>query len=464
MTVRPEEATRSEDVKRTALLIAVQPQGVDDTARDRSIGELRRLAEGLGIEVVDTVVQKRQKTTATRLFGKGKLEDIKSRVARAASEPGEGDGESEGGGDPGRDRLTRARTPAAPPDPHNPPKPDLVLVDTELTPGQQRFLENTLEVDVLDRTAIILRVFAARARTRVARAEVEIARLLYESPRLQDDVDLGAKTGGGGGRGERGHTNAELGRQRIRNRVAGLRRDIDAARATEESARARRADMPVVALVGYTNAGKSSLMRALTGSDVFIEDQLFATLGTTVRALQPETDPRILACDTVGFIDNLPHALVASFRSTLEEAREADLLLYVVDSADPHRDLQLKVTREVVSELGEATTPARVLFNKVDRLDPDARAALAAEHPDAILVSAHDPADIDRLRETLVEHFRRDRPRAELRVPYSRGHLLGEIHAGTRVISERYDEDGTVLEVEADPATLARLQRRVEGR
>ncbi|MCB9552415.1 MAG: GTPase HflX [Myxococcales bacterium] len=446
MPVRPEETTAPEETGRRALLLAVQAQGVSDADLHRSLDELRRLAGGLGIEIVDTIAQKRTKTTATRLFGQGKLDEIKARVARAPTPPADGEA-----------------TPSADPD-APPPKPDLVLVDTELSPGQQRFLQNTLDVDVLDRTAIILRVFAARARTRVARAEIEIARLLYESPRLQDDVDLGTRTGGGGGRGERGHTNAELARQRIRHRIAGLRRDIDAARATEESARARRADVPVVALVGYTNAGKSSLMRALTGSDVFIEDQLFATLGTTVRALQPETDPRILACDTVGFIENLPHALIASFRSTLEEAREADLLLYVVDAADPHRERQLEVTREVVAELGEATTETKVVFNKVDRLDPAARAALAEAHPDAILVSAHDPGDVERLTAALVEHFRRDRPRAELRVPYARGHLLGEIHAAARVIAERYDEEGTILEVEADPATLARLTRRLEGR
>lgn len=450
---------------RAAVLIAVRPQGETDTETQRSLDELTRLAEGLAIEVRHTVVQRRASTTATRLFGEGKLEEIAALLDRP---------------DPTADPPSDAE------DPEDAPLPvDLVLVDAEISPGQQRFLESALDVEVLDRTAVILRVFDERARTRVARSEIEIARLLYEAPRLRDDATLHARGGGGGSRGERGHTNAELARQRIRARVATLRRDIDAAHAADEAARARRARLPLVALIGYTNAGKSSLMRALTGSEVFVQDALFATLGTTVRALSPETEPKILACDTVGFIDDLPHALVASFRSTLAEAREADLLLFVVDAADPHHARQLEVSREVVAELSgdggdggggnegrregggqggseggggsKAGLTSRVVFNKCDRLDPDARAALAAEHPEAWCVSAHDPADVERLRGLLVEHFRALMPRATLTVPYSRGHLLGEIHAAARVLDERYDGDGVVLDIEADPATLARL-------
>lgn len=439
--VEPRSPSATEAAPRPALLIAVQSPDVGDAALARSLAELRALAAGLGIHVVDTVVQKRAGAHSTRLFGKGKLEDIAARLARPAS-----DDEAD----------------APPPDPAD-PRPDLVLVDTELSPGQQRFLEQALACEVLDRTAVILRVFADRARTRVARDEIEIARLLYEAPRLRDDADLGARSGGGGGRGERGHTNAELGRQQIRRRVAALRRDIEAAHAAQETARARRSTLPMVAIVGYTNAGKSSLMRALTGSDVLVEDKLFATLGTTVRAIRPETDPRILVCDTVGFIDDLPHALVASFRSTLDEVRDADLLLYVVDAADPHRARQLAVSRETVAELGHGEAPAQVVFNKVDRLDAEARAALAEAHPEAWLISALDPEAVAGLRQRLEAHFRAGRPRAVLRVPYRRGHLLGEIHAAARVIAESYDEQGTVLEVEADPATLARLVARVEG-
>ena len=213
-----------------------------------------------------------------------------------------------------------------------------------------------------------------------------------------------------------------------------------------------------MALVGYTNAGKSSLMRGLTLSHVLVADQLFATLDTTVRALQPETKPRVLVSDTVGFIKKLPHDLVASFRSTLDEAREASLLLFVADASDPTFRSQLDVTRTVLAEIGADAAPGWLLLNKIDRLDTASREALAHEFPDARMLSALSPQDVTHLRDAIVAHFDRSLVPGELVVPYAKQHLLGEVHDAARVVSESYDEAGAHLKILADAAVLARLQ------
>ena len=214
-----------------------------------------------------------------------------------------------------------------------------------------------------------------------------------------------------------------------------------------------------MALVGYTNAGKSSLMRALTGSEVLVEDKLFATLDTTVRALQPETRPRVLVSDTVGFIKQLPHDLVASFRSTLAEALEASLLLFVVDASDPTYEMQLGVSQEVLREIGADTVPSRLVLNKMDRVDAAGRAALRATHPEAIMLSAHDAGDVARLREGIIGFFEASMVEEELVLPYAKQGLLGDVYESARVLSESYDESGRVLRVRGLPGAIARLRR-----
>jgi GTP-binding protein HflX len=218
-----------------------------------------------------------------------------------------------------------------------------------------------------------------------------------------------------------------------------------------------------VALVGYTNAGKSSWMRALTGSGVLVRDELFATLDTTVRALHPETVPRILVSDTVGFIKKLPHDLVASFRSTLDEAREADLVVHLVDASDPGFRAQVEVTREVLAEIGAADSPRLVVLNKIDRVDADARERLALEWPEALLLSVRDPADVAALRERIVAFFERDMVEDEVFVPYAKQRVVGEAHSACRVLSERHGETGTHLRVRARPEVLERLRAGARG-
>jgi GTP-binding protein HflX len=262
-----------------------------------------------------------------------------------------------------------------------------------------------------------------------------------------------------------GESALELDRRKIRDRLAELREELAAVQRDQARRRQQRRDNRRVALVGYTNAGKSSLMRALTGSDVLVADKLFATLDTTVRALHPETRPRLLVSDTVGFIKKLPHDLVASFRSTLDEALEASLLLYVADASDPTFRAQLEVTRTVLAEIGAAEVPAKLLLNKVDRLSAEERAALRAElggdghwYDEVILLSAREPADVAALRGTIITWFERSMTEGELLVPYGKQSLLGEVYEGARVLAEEYDEAGARLRVLAHPATLGRLR------
>jgi GTP-binding protein HflX len=302
---------------------------------------------------------------------------------------------------------------------------------------------------------VIVEIFHRHARSCEARMQVEIARLNYVAPRLRESASTGERQQGRGA----GESALELDRRKIRDRIAELQASLVSIHADQDQRRLARSGQPRVALVGYTNAGKSSLMRALTGTEVLVADQLFATLDTTVRALHPETRPRILLSDTVGFIKKLPHDLVASFRSTLAEALEASLLLYVVDAADPTCEAQLEVTRSVLKEIGAAAVPSLLVLNKSDRLAPAAREAILARHPDAELLSAHAPDDVARLRERLCAFFEASMVEGELLIPYARQGCVAEIYEHARVVSEAFDEDGRTLRVRALPATMERLRR-----
>jgi GTP-binding protein HflX len=245
--------------------------------------------------------------------------------------------------------------------------------------------------------------------------------------------------------------------------VAELNEGLAAVQRAQENRRFARRDQLRVALVGYTNAGKSSLMRALTGSEVLVADQLFATLDTTVRALQPESRPRVLVSDTVGFLRKLPHDLVASFRSTLDEALEASLLLYVADASDPSWEDQLEVTRAVLREIGAAEVPSLLLLNKIDHVDQATRRVLRKRFPEAILLSAHAPADVASLRQAVLDFFEALMVEADLQIPYARQGLVGEVYESARVLSETFDEAGRTVRVRSLPGAVAKLVRRFEA-
>jgi len=339
-----------------------------------------------------------------------------------------------------------------------PPRAQVVLVDHDLTPTQQRNLERATGVDVLDRTSVILEIFHRHARTREARLQVEIARLKYLAPRLREGGGGGDRVRGGiGGKGA-GETSLELDRRRIRDRIAELRHELAQIEGGSRTRRERRSDLPTVALVGYTNAGKSSLMRALTSTDVYVADKLFATLDTTVRRLQPPTEPPILITDTVGFIKKLPHDLVASFRSTLDEAGDADLLLHVVDASDAAHADQIAVTREVLREIEADVVPTWILLNKIDRVDPETRELLADRYPNALQLSAKDRHDVVTLRDRLIEQFAGKLEDAELDVPYTAQRLVHQIHERTTVLAEEHHDTGTRLTIRAPSRVLSELR------
>jgi GTPase len=407
--------------------VAVQLPDTDDRAFEASIAELHRLARTLGLVVVATVTQRREALHAGTVVGSGKLAELEALAGGSSI--------------------------------------DALLVDHEITPSQARNLEKATSVEVLDRTAVILEIFRRHARSRAAKAQVEIVRLQYMVPRLRESgKGKDRQRGGIGGKGA-GESALELDRRKIRDRIAELTRELDALAEEQRTQRARRRDMSRVALVGYTNAGKSTLMRALTGSEVYVADQLFATLDTTVRPLHPLTHPRVLVSDTVGFIDKLPHGLVASFKSTLDEALEAGLLAQVVDASDDNFERQLQVTTEVLAEIGAGDIPRLLVFNKIDRAgDADVTTrALLARWPDALVLSARDPADVARLHARLQAFFARDLVDGEVRVPYDRQQLRGEIFATCQVLGERYEDDAVIFQVRARPEALARWRDASSG-
>jgi GTP-binding protein HflX len=431
-----------------AVVVAVQLPAVDDAEQEASIVELERLAKTLGLEPIGRIVQRRSSLAPGVVLGEGKLKELAewtggTGVVPAYVRPGKKRNEPEPAPEPVPDR-----------------KATLVLVDHDLTPTQHSNLERATGVDVLDRSSVILEIFHRHARTREAKLQVELARLRYLAPRLRAKSGGGDRVRGGiGGKGA-GESALELDRRRIRDRVAELQRELAHIRTDTHTRRERRRELPTVALVGYTNAGKSSLMRALTSTDVYIADELFATLDTTVRRLVPPTDPAILVTDTVGFIKKLPHDLVASFRSTLDEAGDADLLLHVVDAADPAHADQLAVTRAVLAEL-DITSPIWLLLNKIDRVDEAGRAALAESYPTAIQLSAKAPADVAALRDRLVEHFAGALEQAELAVPWSRARVLHAIHERATVLAEDHDDAGTRVLIRAPSRVVAELRAQL---
>jgi len=461
----------SEDNRPPAVLVGVQLQGVSDQALASSLTELERLAKTLGLRVIGRVTQKRRGLGSTNVLGDGKLAELAqftggpgtvsafkrpgSRVEQGREAVEEADDvdradDREIEEDETEDSAKQAVT---------------VLVDQDLTPTQMRNLESASGVEVLDRSMVILSIFQRHARTREAKVQVEIAQLIYMAPRLREaGADTERQRGGIGGKGA-GETSLELGRRATRDRIAELRRSLVVIQREADTQRRRRTTNAThtVALVGYTNAGKSRLMRGLTNDVIYIADQLFATLDTTVRVLMPETKPRILISDTVGFIKELPHDLVASFRSTLEEARDANLHLHVLDAADPAFRDQYRVTRQVLAEIGAADHPRLLILNKCDLLTVDQRTALASEFPDAVLMSAHSSEDLTTLHGLIQAFYERSMEEADFVIPYDRQARVALLHERCRVLEERYEENGAHLRVRAPESVLGGLRREFQA-
>lgn len=428
--------TEVKDKPRYAIVAAVQLPSVTDLEFEASLTELRELAKTLGYVVVKTFVQKRMGFDMRAYLGTGKRQEINEYVSNELET-----------------------------------EIEALLVDHEISPSQARNLELEVGCEVMDRTMVILEIFHRNARSRAARAQVEIARLGYMAPRLREAAKLagpqGRQRSGEGGRGA-GESQTELDRRKIRDRIAELQLEIvamDAERKTQRTRRQERKGLAAVALVGYTNAGKSTLMRALTGSEVLVANKLFATLDTTVRALYPESVPRVLVSDTVGFIKNLPHGLVASFKSTLDEALDASLLLHVIDASDPGFERQLEVTDEVLEEIGASVVPRIRVFNKIDHVgdvaaQAECEAALRAKYPDCIVMSARRPDEVAKLHHKIVEFFQQDLVETEIFLPWTAQQLRGEIYANCQVLEERSDNDGAFFRVRSEADVIKNIREQ----
>lgn len=375
-----------------------------------SLDELDRLLSTLGAETVARLHAPTRKINPATYIGKGKVDQVKELLERHPA--------------------------------------DFIVVDTELSPNQLRNIEKELEKPVIDRPGVIIEIFSRHARTKESKTQVALARLQYLLPRLAHFwTHFERQRGGSTGSRGMGEKQIEVDRRLVKNRITVLRERLKEIEKERNVQRAGRKDVLKVALVGYTNAGKSTLLNALTHSRVRAEDKLFATLDASVRTLDPDCQPPVVAIDTVGFISNLPHSLVASFRSTLEELREADLLVHVVDGSSSHAREQFEVTEKVLGELGVHDKPRLVVLNKSDQLKTPAdrnRARLAA--PGAIQVSALSESDVRRLRETILEHFRQDLEIWEIMVPYAddRGEaMLAKLYDHGSVETRRHLEKGT---------------------
>jgi GTP-binding protein HflX len=452
-----------------AVVAAVQLPGVSDFEFEASLTELRELAKTLGFTVTRTFTQKRSSFDSTAYLGVGKRQEIRHFVNSEAGDESESDLDS---GNPLHRLATFVEVGNDGEAMVSPNPIDVLFVDHEISPSQARHLENEVGCQVMDRTMVILEIFHRNARSPAARAQVEIARLGYLAPRLREAAKLagpqGRQRSGVGGRGA-GASHTELDKRKIRDRIAELQKEIAAMDADRKTQRARRQahqGLASVALVGYTNAGKSTLMRALTGSEVLVANKLFATLDTTVRTLYPESIPRVLVSDTGGFIKNLPHGLVASFKSTLEEALDASLLLHVIDASDPGFERQIEATEVVLNEIGAQDVPRLRIFNKIDHVgdaaaQAECEAALRASYPGCIVMSARRPDDVAKLHRAIVAFFQKDLVEAELFLPWSAQQLRGEIFARCEVLEERAEEEGALFRVRGEQGALDGLRERL---
>jgi GTP-binding protein HflX len=412
--------------KSRALLVSIKTPDITEAQAAESLAELERLVTTLGFTVFAKESQKQGSTSGPTAVGAGKLADLA--------------------------KLTCPEETADSAAEHA----NVVVFDCELKPSQLRNIEIALKVEVLDRTGVIIEIFSRHAKTRAAKLQVEIARLNYLSPRLRETGSSGERQSGRGS----GESALETGRRNVRDQLAELKRELAALQLEQENHRKVRSDQPCVALVGYTNAGKSSLMRALTGSDVLVQDKLFATLDTTVRALKPETIPRILISDTVGFIKKLPHDLVASFRSTLDEAANASLLLYVVDASDPSFRSQLEVVEQVLKEVGVSEIANVLVLNKSDQLDEVWQKRLKREFPNAIMISTLAPNDIKQVWEYILVHFEQGMIESDIFVPYGAEGAVGEIRSSMRVIEEKFEAEGTRFKVRSMSNKIEQFKKR----
>jgi GTP-binding protein HflX len=416
----PLSATWRPTIRERAVLVGVGPGIAED-----DLDELAALADSAGADTVSRIVQNRREPDPGMFIGRGKLEELHREVHVREAES--------------------------------------VILDQELTPGQLRSLEERLGVKVIDRTALILDIFALHARSREGKAQVELAQLNYLLPRLRGWGEAMSRLGGGIGTRGPGETKMEVDRQHIRRRIAKLRRDIKSLAKTRDLKRARRQDSGIaqIAIAGYTNAGKSTLMNRITGAEVVVADQLFATLDPTTRRIDLPGRRSAVVSDTVGFVEKLPHDLVEAFRSTLEEVALADLIVHVADAASPVLDEQVDAVRRVLGEIGAGQIPEVLALNKIDRLAGSARARVARRFPGSVPVSALTGEGTEGLLEELAERIPRPPVKVSLLVPFGREDVTARLYREAEVLSTETDTDGTIVRARVGLRLLSAIRRYV---
>lgn len=419
--------TRPKKTQERALLIGLEKQGVSKWDLQDSLEELAELANSAGAEVVDTVTQKLQKPTAPYYIGKGKAESLKPAL---------------------QDRQVTS-----------------VIFDDELSPAQGRNLENLLARKVLDRTQLILDIFAQRARSREGRLQIELAQLQYLLPRLTRMWHhLSRQTGGIGTRGP-GETQLEVDRRRVQERISRLERELESVRKTRAVQRQgrKRHQWPVAAVVGYTNAGKSTLLNLLTGADVVAESRLFATLDPTTRSFVLPNKQRVLLTDTVGFLRKLPHTLIESFKATLEEVSEADLLIHIVDLSHARVDDQIEAVEGVIKELDAFGKQTLIVFNKIDNLaNRELIDVYLRRFPGSVAISARNGEGVNKLVQALQDALSAWRLRSRFKIPARESALIAEIHRVGHVLELKYDGNDVLVVAHVPPELAQKLDRYSE--
>jgi GTPase len=411
------------------VLVGVWTTGTLGEA-ENSLAELARLAETAGSLVLDGLIQRRDRPDPATYIGSGKAKELRDIVVAEGA--------------------------------------DTVICDGELAPGQLRQLEEVVKVKVVDRTALILDIFAQHARSKEGKAQVELAQMQYLLPRLRGwgeslSRQVGGRAAGGAGIGGRGpgETKIEIDRRRINSRMAKLRKEIAGMKTARDVKRARRIDqhVPSVVLAGYTNAGKSSLLNRLTDAGVLVENALFATLDPTVRRCQASDGRPYTLADTVGFVRHLPTQLIEAFRSTLEEVAEADLILHVVDAADADPEAQIRAVRAVLADIDALAVPEQLVFNKIDAADPEMLLRLHRLAPDAVFVSARTGRGIEQLQQLLEQRLPSPDIEVTVLLPYTRGDLVARLHETAEVLATEHTEKGTLLHARVGPGLAAALSQ-----
>lgn len=407
-----EELSRNEKIER-AILVGI----ISTTEDEESMGELKELALTAGVEVIGVMTQKRDTINKAHYIGKGKLEELKFFVENQEA--------------------------------------DLIIVNDELTGTQIKNMEDFLNVKVIDRTNLILDIFAKRARSKEGMLQVELAQLKYRLPRLVGMGGQLSRLGGGIGTRGPGETKLEADRRHIQNRIKAIEKKLEEIKRHRDLQRSRRKknQVPVVAIVGYTNAGKSTLLNALTKAEVYVEDKLFATLDPTARRLILPSGREVILIDTVGFIRKLPHDLVEAFKSTLEEVKYADLLLHVIDVTSPDMEEKIKVVERVLSDLGAINIPKINVFNKIDLLE-----VVLKGNEREVYISAKNKIGFDNLLEAIEREIFKDVEVVNFLLPYDKTKEYNYLKEKTKIIEENYNEDGIMIKAEVQKETKEKLK------